>query len=319
MLKFGRNYRLTVNGYSGDDPRDVIIEYPLTVSFSIRREVGNSLNTLSCQITNLSEETRNSIFQDRFSFFKNASGSLENRKVTLEAGYGNNLFTVFKGNLFEAGSFRQGNDVITYIEGVDGIFDTTVTQTYATIQKGAQLGEILNGLVGEFPNLYFGASDSTEYKDLKIKRPLAMEGNTWKLLQLYAGNQIFIDQEVVYLIGDATTITYKGETPIIDASTGLLSTPRREEANMVVEMLFEPSIHVGQVIEVASSVSKIYNGKYKVLGVQHNCVMSGAIGGECRTTLTLLIDGVLFKPFRSVTPQITRANLELPPNLKVTS
>ena len=62
-MKFGRNYRLTIEVEDGEA---VVIEPPITVQFNVVRNTMASLNHMQLSIYNLSEETQSKIFKDRF-------------------------------------------------------------------------------------------------------------------------------------------------------------------------------------------------------------------------------------------------------------
>lgn len=305
-LKFGRNYRLTIQS-GGDSPTDIVIAYPLTLEFNIVRGIGASLNTLQCNIFNLSEVTRSKIFQDRFGYFSAGNGEGAYRRVTLEAGYGDNLTIVFQGNLFEAGSSRRGTEIVTTIDARDGAFDTATTKTFKTYQSPISLQDLIKQLIGEFPNVKVGQVGSMPDT---LKRPVAVDGNTWEAIQLYSNENAFIDNETVNVLGDAEVIQNSIQT--IDADTGLLETPHRDEAYLTISTLFEPNILMGQFLTLKSTIQPLYNGSYKVASVQHSGIISAAQNGEYRSTFGLLLSGKLFGAFQTVNTNIQRVNLSSP-------
>ena len=83
---------------------------------------------------------------------------------------------------------------------------------------------------------------------------------------------------------------------LIQSDTGLLGTPKRYEAVLEIEMLFEPDIRLGQCVEIVSETwgnnledqKKSFNGQYKVVGLEHNCTISGATAGTRTTKLQML-------------------------------
>lgn len=281
--KFDRRYRLTIE-IGGEA---IVIEQPLTLQFNVQRNAMSSVNTGTFQIYNLSEDVRNSIFQDRFSF-------LEYKKVILEAGY-DDLATVFSGSLFEANSSRQGTDVITNVFARDGGFDTVTTKTFKTIQKGVTYKDLIKNLISDFPNLTEGSIGEVEGS---LLRPAVLDGNTFYLLKTYTGEQIFIDLEKVNVLKNSEVLT--GQVPLISPQTGLLQTPKRDDAYLTVTTLFEPRIIMSQFVELRSDILEQYNGQYKVLGVNHQGIISGAIGGQCTSTFNLLLEGQLFGRFSAV-------------------
>lgn len=305
MMKFGRNYRLTIQDTADTMITDLksgvttsanlggatatVIEYPLTAAFIVTRTNSSSLNSMDLQLYNLNETTRDKIFQDRFGYFSSGKGDVTRRTVQLEAGYGDNLYTIFKGNLFEAGTVRRGTDLITHINARDGGYATQLTQTFQTIEPGAgglTQKQLIETLAAQFPDLEIGAVGDN---GVKFFRPISVSGNTYQTLRTYTNNKISIDLGKVYFLEDFQVIDT--EIPVIDASSGLLETPNRMENGLQLTVLFEPTLTMDQRIELKSTVMPQYDGTYKITAIRHECIISGAVGGECRTTLTLLIEG----------------------------
>lgn len=283
MIKFQRNYRLTLE--LNDGGAAIIITPPLTAQFTINRSVNAALNTMDLAIFNLGEQTRQRIFHDSFDF-------TNYKRVIFEAGYGNQLSTLFIGNIFEASSARQGSNIITSINSRSGFYDVRNTRTYATIAAGATLKQVLLALVGDFPNINKNPVVGDIGPDA-FPRAVPLMGNTYDILQEYASPmQPYIDNERLYLLQNNEIIA--GTLPLIDASTGLLETPRRSGNFLSVTTLFEPRVQMGQGIQVVSAVEPIYNGAYKVLGIEHQGIISEAVNGECRSTFSLLVGNRIF-------------------------
>ncbi len=284
-MKFGRNYRLTIEMNDGSGA--IIIEPPFTIQFTINRSVAASLNTMDIAIYNLGDATRNRIYQDRYN-------TELNHKVTLEAGYGGDLSTIFVGTIFEANSQREGTNMVTNINSRDGGFDVTSVKTYRTVQKGATAKEVVQGLIGDFktnPKSRLTQGKIGDFPDT-FQRPVVLEGNTYNLIQKYTNNSCYIDLEKVYVLKDNEVIT--GDIPLISSETGLLMTPRRDDSFLCVSTLFEPRILMGQIVQLDSLTQKQYNGQYKVYGVAHQGIISGAVGGKCVSIFNLLTGN---KPF----------------------
>jgi hypothetical protein len=272
-MKFGRIYRLTIQTSSTEA---VVIQPPFSIDFTINRGVMAALNSMQLKIKNLAPTTRNKIFQDWFnpSVYK---------KIILEAGHGE-LCTIFQGNIFQAYTYKEHTEIVTYIDARDGGFDTSNTRTNTTIQKNTDIKDLVTGLVNSFPNLQVGAIGSF---DGSLGRPAVLDGNTFDLIQKYTGGKSYIDLEKVYALKDGEVIT--GGIPLIRSDTGLLGVPVRSDAYLVINTMFEPRVILGQIIEIQSSVQHQYDGQYKTVGLNHSGTISDAIGGNCQSRFSLML------------------------------
>ena len=290
--KFGRKYRLTIE--SNDGQAAIVIEPPFTCHFSLNRSTMATLNTAEISIYNLGPATRQRIYRDRYNPFINQ------QRIVFEAGY-EQLTTVFAGTIFEANSKRQGTNIITTISSRDGGFDVAGTTSYRTLKKGSTLDDVIRSLVADFKtnggNVQLGTLSPT-LKQQVLNRPVVLNGNTYELMQKYTDRNCYIDLEKVYVLRNNEVI--ESEIPLISSATGMLGTPRRDDAVLSVDTLFDPDIVMGQKIQLQSDVSPIYNGVYKTIGVQHVGTISEAECGNLISTFTLLSGSQVFGEFQTV-------------------
>jgi hypothetical protein len=254
----------------------------LTIEFNVQRGLGAATNSANINLYNLNKRNRLRIFQDKLDFSKY-------RPVILEVGYNGSLTTIFKGNLYQAQLVKNGTNYITQILAKDGGFDISKTQTTTTLNKGVSLKELYDTLIGDFPNIKKGIVGG---EDIIFQRPVVLNGNTWDLIQNYANNSANVDLEKVYILNPKQAI--EGKIPLINSVTGLLEAPRRQDASLLVKTLLEPQIVIGQIIELNSEVLPIYDGQYKVYGVNHRGVVSGAMGGNFETELNLFLGSQVY-------------------------
>ena len=275
--KFQCHYKLTLQ-YE-DDKGNVyhsIVTDPITISFNIQKATFSNYNVGTVTVYNLDAVTRQGIYQDRLLL------NPEKRKfLTLEAGYGDNLTLVLFGTIQQCYSERKGVDFITQIEVIDP--DILNQYTSVTFAAGTTFEEAYKFLVSALPTLEQG-----ECGDLNgtFKTPTTFDGNTFWAINELTGGHTFIDNKVINTLNDNEVL--KGyKALLISAETGLLDTPKRYDAILEVRMLFEPTIRIGQLVELQSATWNGFDGQYKVLGYTHNCVISGAVGGTRITTIQL--------------------------------
>lgn len=285
--KFMRDYRLTI--YPPNSSTPIIITMPLTINFSLVRNITSQQNGIDLQVLNLSEEHRSKIFQDWYAYGNpiptiNPQTGLPigNDNFILEAGYKGSLYRIFSGVMWQASSAREGVNIITKINAYANNTDIVTTQIFQTVQAGQTLQQVLQTLIGQFPNLTLG---NTLNYPMTFNRPVVLNGNVFNLLKQYTGSSVFVDNGKVYILrdGEALNNTYQ-----ISDATGILETPRREMGALYITTLFEPGIQCGQLVQIKSTVQPTYNGLYRVNGITHRGTISGAVCGRLVTVLELL-------------------------------
>lgn len=269
-MKFGRTYEIQI---TTPENQQIIIRPPFTVQFSITRNTLASANNCTLSIINLGRNTRNKIYKDRYTI-------TEYWRVIIRAGY-SKLETIFQGNILEASSTKQGTDWITKISAFDGLFGIQNGFTSQTVDSGTTQKNILQDVIGDMPNIIAGFIGSPG--EGETERGKILFGQSKDVLADETGGQYWIDSETVNVLSNEEVITRRIIT--ID-SDQLLATPQRRETFIDCEILFLPSIQVGQLMEL-SSIDRIYNGEYKVLGFSHNVTISQSISGDARTKFSL--------------------------------
>lgn len=284
MDKLKRNYELTIGTENGGT---LIVTLPFTIYIDIVRNTLSSANVCQIRIFNLSERNRNQL---RF----NSSNYGEFRRITLRAGYGTNLPTVFDGNISQAWSVREGTNYVTQIECYDGGFAFNMGVTSETFPAQTPRKEIISSLAGSLPEVTVGAIG--DYPGV-ITRGMAVSGNTVGVLNEMTGGGFFIDNGKANALNSHEYISTGETTLTINSASGLLGTPLLEQTIVRFDMLFEPQLNVGHKIYLDSITEKNFNGEYKVTAIKHRGVISEAVSGAMVTTgeffYSKLLSGVL--------------------------
>lgn len=301
-MKFQRRYKLTVQIDTAEGQEKAIeIRSPLTLELDVARSTQSSLNSATFRVYNLSETNRSLIFKHLTST-DDISGN--RKKVILQAGYetalnkDDDLSTIFTGNLLEAYSYRQGSNVITYINAQDGALGAYNSNINETITGGASFKDIAKTIIA-------GITGTTEGKVGDIqgasKTSTALNGNNFYLLKKNYKDEVFIDLEKVNILNENEYIkTTGGKVPLINADTGLLGTPQRQGTDLTMDVIFEPRLQVAQLAEVQSRFNPKFDGQYKIMGLRHSGTISGAVSGKCTTSLNLFIGNELLGGLKGV-------------------
>ncbi len=277
-MKLGRTYTLTVQVA---DTEAITVAFPLTLTFEVSRNTLAAANKGHFQIFNLKPETRKKIFHDRYN-------TLQYRQIKLQAGYEDEapLPTIFQGNVIAASSYRQGTNWITEIEAFDGGFGMINGQVSTTIPAGWTFAQGMRNILASMPNIAPGViGDFTTPNS----RGVTLMGNSWDVANQFAQSQnasAFVDLEKANFLSKNEYILAAHGITKITSATGLLQTPRRYEGRIDTEIVFEPRIVVGQIVDL-ESLEAVYNGNYQVIGVTHRGTISGAVGGELSTVANL--------------------------------
>lgn len=298
--KINRRYRLTIQDVDSDrNPigSAVVIEDPFTLKFTLNRSIFAEVNQGDFEIYNLAPDTYNRLFFDYYSFNRqidNAETEVgnpwKNRLVILEAGYyGMEMDTIFVGDMWSCYTERRGSNIITKIHAIIGL--RAINENSDLSLRDVTRNEVLQKLstdMGLKLEIYSGDND-------KISRAVVINGNSYANMQKYSNSTAFIDNEKVKILdlNDAT----EGDVPLINDESGLLGVPKRENGLLTVEMIFEPRIVVGQVIEIQSRIAPMFNGQYKVYGLKHSGTISGAVAGDVTTEIQLLVGSQLYGRF----------------------
>jgi hypothetical protein len=282
--KFGRNYLLSVETKNGVT---ITIRPPFTIDFDIQRDTLSSVNVANIRVYNLSEKNRNLIRKDSWNY-----GDI--REVVLQAGYGDQLATVAKGNISQAWSAREGTNFITTIETFDGGWAFTSSQSDFQAVAGTPKRSVVEKLAQNMSA--FGTSVGA-IGDIEgtISRGNTYSGPSVELMKQIVGDSFFIDNTKVNVLGTSEVISSSILT--INSSSGLLGTPIRENTYLRFDMLFEPKIQVGTLINLESITGKNFNGIHKVYSLKHKGMISESVAGKLITTVGIL-DGN-FNPIQS--------------------
>lgn len=280
--KFQRDYLLSVQG-NVDKTQYYSMKPPLTIEFDIVRNTFASANTGRFRIYNLAESTRRNLFHVRYDIDEK-----NYQRVQLFAGYKTNkqLPLVFLGNVFTAGTRRTGPDWITDIEAFDGGVGMLTGQISLTKPAGWTAPEVLRTLVGAMPYTQFGAvGDITSTNT----RGISMAGNAWDIFKRIVGDGVaFVDMQNVYGLKENEYLVKPGQIELILGPNNIIGTPRRVGAIVEVDMIFEPSVFIGQAVTI-NSLETVYNGTYQLRGIHHRGTISEAVGGDALTTLSLWV------------------------------
>jgi len=274
--KFDRNYVLKVQ--RTDDPAlSIEIKRPFTIDFEIQRNYLSSGCNSTITIYNLSESTRAQIRKDQqeYALFK---------AVSLAAGYGKDLSTLFIGQVDEAASIRNNVDFSTTIQAHDTGQTPQLADVSVSYKAGTSNRSIILDLIDKLKpyGIQPGAIGDVQGK---ITKGAAYSGNAIDILRDLTGGSFFIDAGRANVIFNNEFI--EGGEFLINAESGLLGTPVQQGFKTTLNMLLEPKLFIGRRVRVEVESELNFNGSYRVIALKHKAIISDAVNGPAITSLEL--------------------------------
>lgn len=284
MLKFNRNYyaefKILEKEKDVMKEKEVItIAFPYTLNLEIQLGGLNSTNAGFFQFYNLSDDVRARLWRDIYNM------GTKQILMTLYAGYGQTMPMVFQGWIQSCTSYKSSGSV-NWITEIQAFVAGEMFQNgyiNATFNKGTTLTDVINYMLEQDSSLSIGCITP----DIKpLPRNKTFIGQTLDLLgREYGGYEIFIDKGKLHILGDNDVI--QGELLVITDETGLLGSPRRANAFLEVDMLFEPQFKIGQAVSLLSDSMPRFNQAYKIVAMHHKGTISARTCGTLTTTVTL--------------------------------
>ncbi len=257
--------------------RILTIEPPFTLELDVVRNILSSANFGTVRVKSLNEANRTRLR-------KNVYDDDINRQLILRAGYEKNLPIVFAGTVKQAWSWRESGatEFTTQLDCFDGGFAFLNGITSQNFPAGTNTQDLYINLLRNLPGVtpgYIGEFDG------KLLRGNVYNGTTAEILAELTGGAFFIDKQKAHILKDNEYIP--GQVLKINAASGLLGTPLREDNIVYLDMVFEPMAQVGQLAEIESTESSTFAGTYKIISVKHRGVISESISGQLVTSVGL--------------------------------
>lgn len=270
LSRFDRDYELTVQVSAN---RAVVIKPPLRISFSADKSISGGLNKLSVKIYNLKESNRLALVKDQ--------EQIKAIPISFKVGYKGGLQLIFKGTVHKGQNSREGADLVTELECLDGGFDFLNSFTSKTV-KGKT--KVIDSVLEDMPNTGRGKITSLD----NVTRPKVLVGASAKLIDEIVGENEtwYIEDEKLFIIKNDEVVS--SFIPVINAATGLINTPSREQSKTTFDTLMNPTIKIGGLAKLESKTAPHLNGVYKAETINYK---GDTHGKEWMQSITALLAG----------------------------
>ena len=243
--RFSRNYVLVITA----DGRNVLIKPPIQIVFEVTKSIRGGLNKMNIQITNLAESKRLSLVKD--------AEQQKIMRIGLSVGYQDRIELIFKGTIHTGSNSRQGPDLLTSLECLDGGEDFLHSFTSRTVEGGRRA---IDAALEDMPNTETGKITERPV----LTRPKVLVGNSARLINdmVEPDETWYIDNEQLYVIKDNEVTS--GLKPVVSAATGLISTPTRDSKLVTFETLMNPTVKIGGLASLKSATAPHLDGIYRI-------------------------------------------------------
>ena len=287
------------------------VSYPLTCEFNIEKPGLADAKYLTLNIYNLSSDNVNSDF-----FRQNILHDVGKTKIIeFTAGYENNLITCFRGLIKEAYSSRRNTDIITTIQAYDfGIGGLNVQPTSVTFKAGTSFAEAFDYVASK---LQYIQPEARGVLEGVYNTDVTFVGTPLQILNQITNNHTFVDNASLFCLNNNE---FTNDEPIVlDSLNGLLGTPEIRDNWVTAKCIFNPRVRPAQrvILNCKSPVSNFSNGTYKVFGFNHQGIISGAVGGQRITTISMMYKDSLPNSNVNITSQTERQGEKLVEGTKV--
>ena len=290
MEKFNRIYSLkvevlgtTVVSPYRNEARNIEITLPNTIEFDVKRQLLGSAQNATFKIYNLAESVRASMRKDY-------SNVQQLRSIQFRCGYAPTeefaLPLVFNGTVQWCFSYREKNNWITEVDAFDGGWAiANANNANTTVAPGASAAQTITSLARQLP--YMSGTPIVGDFPTRNLRGEVLFGNIWSIIQEKTGGLATIDNGQVKALNYDEA--FRGTVPLLSEESGLLGSPRRSLTLVEFDMLFEPGLSVGQIVELYSTADRQLNRDWKVYGFDHRGTVSPVVCGEMLTSVKLYL------------------------------
>ena len=251
MRQFGRQLKLNI----GNEKESIEITN-LRVAFSVEKTLTSEPNPAVIRVWNLNSSNRNLI-----------TSKIYNRLSLSVAYQDDELRMIYKGDITDVVTLRDGTDFITEMTCGDGHAAYTKAKVNKTLKAGSTDKDIMNEA-----SKSMGAEKGVVSlpKDRALPRGKVITGNARDVMHKVGRNNnadwSIQDGQMTVLPKDKVLSDNEGF--VVSQTTGMINSPEKTDNGLQITMLCNPALRIGGLVRV-ESIIKEYNGDYKITDIEH--------------------------------------------------
>lgn len=267
LSRFNRDFSLSVEVSGG---QAITVTPPLRVSFNASKAVSGGLNKLTVRLYNLRESNRLALAKD--------AEQQKRIPLSFSVGYSGNLQLLFKGTVHRGQNFRDGADLVTELECLDGGYDFLNSFTSQTVRGKTKA---VDAILKDMPNTKRGKFTEQQ----QLIRPKVLVGSSAKLIDELIGETEtwYIDDERLFIVKQNDVVS--SFIPVVSAETGLRDTPVREQSKVTFNTVLNPTLKLAGLCQLVSQLAPHLNGVYRIESMGYAGDNYGSDWGQAVTAL----------------------------------
>lgn len=194
--------------------------------------------------------------------------SLKRNKIRIEAGIQDEtLSTIFQGEIASAwADFNAAPSPEFKIEARTGLFAAMTPQSPISVKGNQTVASIIDTIAKETGYVLENNEITASIKDCVINGDPVTKMR--RIADAVGANLLFDDDRVVLVDRNAARKN-EGETPLINATNGMVGYPTFSNTGMSVSCFFRPELRIGSSVKVESIVPHA-SGTWKIVGLKHD-------------------------------------------------
>ena len=245
---FGRKVELTI-GKKGEQG---FLYKDLRIAFKVEKSLESKPNKGEIKVYNLTRDNR-------------AKAEQNGNVIILKAGYGEQLESIFTGDVAKAKTELDGVDYVTTFELGDGEIQYRTARAELSFAKGTDVKEVMKTILAKVGGIL---GDVSGLSSEKLQAPMVFSGDVRKHLDDVAVRQGFewsIQDGAYQIIGNGKAT--KENAVFLSAKTGLIGIPKNRVGKDIsakgieFDALLNGKIKPGRKVVIES---KFFSGIYRI-------------------------------------------------------
>lgn len=257
MLLFDRRLKVIIEiGKQTKSYEHSSSQTSLKIDFNIQKQIDKQ-ESAQISITGLNLKD----IQNLSTKFDYKTKKVIENKIILQAGYANQLNTIFNGNIVEAKP-NLSADFVLNLQAVAGFYKTAIKREPVSMVD-ATLFDVFKNIAND---LNVGLDFSVPNKKIGNYSYVGSAAVELKKIAKYYNVFAWLENGMLFV---ADSKTSKTGVTLINSETGLVGNPQPMANGCSIVTLLQPNITLNSIVKCEFKKFYMLNGNYKVIAINH--------------------------------------------------